>query len=279
MNRMSRFFKSVLLAVGFGISSAMLVVPASSVVIIDAELQDWSFAGIFGRYDKNQLQRGFQVFQQSCAACHGAKQISFRNLSEEGGPSFSESQVKALAAEYIIIDAELEDGERAATPADRWPEPFPTLRDARAANSGAFPPDFSLLAKARGITQRFPAWALNYFTAYQEGGTDYIYNLLVNFTDAPEDYDVPAGQYWNAYYGSTLAMASPLFDGMIDYEGDEFPETTEQYALDVAAFMMWMAEPGLNSRKQMGFQVLIFLFVLAGMMVMVKRKIWSDVKH
>ncbi len=279
MNKMNRFFKSVLLAVGVAISSAMLVVPASSVVIIDAELQDWSFAGVFGRYDKNQLQRGFQVFQQSCAACHGAKQIAFRNLSEEGGPSFSESQVKALAAEYIIIDAELEDGERAAIPADNWPEPFATIREAREANSGAFPPDFSLLAKARGITQRFPAWALNYFTAYQEGGADYIYNLLVNFTDAPEDYEVPAGQYWNAYYGSTLAMASPLFDGMVDYEGDEFPETTEQYALDVAAFMMWMAEPGLNSRKQMGFQVLIFLFVLAGMMVMVKRKLWSDVKH
>ncbi len=275
---MNRFFKSVLLAVGLGVSGSMLAAPAKAVVVIEAELQDWSFGGIFGRYDKNQLQRGFQVFQQSCAACHGAKQISFRNLSEEGGPAFSESQVKALAAEYTIIDPELEEGERPATPADNWPDPFPTIKDARAANNGAVPPDFSVLAKARGISQKFPAWALNYFTGYQEGGADYIYNLLVNFKDAPEGVDVLPGQYWNAYYGGTLAMASPLFDGMIDYEGD-FPETVEQYALDVAAFMMWMAEPQLNSRKQMGFQVLVFLFVLTGLMIAVKRKLWSKVEH
>jgi len=279
MNNMNGFFKKILLAVGFAVSSAAFITPASAEVVIETELQDWSFGGVFGRYDKNQLQRGFQVFQQSCAACHGAKQISFRNLSEEGGPSFSESQVKALAAEYIVIDAELEAGERKATPSDRWPAPFETIKDARDANSGAFPPDFSVLAKARGVSKRFPDWAFNYFTGYQEGGADYIYNLMTNFTDAPEDVVVPPGQYWNAFYRGTLAMSPPLFDGLIDYEGDEFPETTEQYALDVAAFMMWMAEPQLNSRKQMGFQAIIFLIVLAGMMVMVKRKIWSDVKH
>ncbi len=279
MKKPGNIFRSLVLAVIIGLAGGLTGTAQAKVVGLEAELQKWSFGGFFGTYDTNQLQRGFQIFQQSCSSCHSANLLAFRNLSEEGGPSFSEEQVKALAAEYTIYDAELEDGERKAVPADRWPAPFQTELDTRGANNGALPPDFSVLAKARGISQKFPYWAFNYFTAYQEGGPDYIYNLLVNYGDAPASEELLDGQSWNNYLGRGLAMAPPLGDGFISYDGEGVPETLEQYATDVAAFMMWMADPHLVSRKQMGFRVLTFLFLLAGLMYLVKRKIWADVKH
>lgn len=280
----NNFFKSVLFAVTLGLSGTLVAAPVNAAGggNVEAELQKWSFAGLFGTYDENQLQRGFQIFREICSSCHGAKYLAFRNLSEVGGPGFSEAQVKTLAAEYIILDPEIEAGERAAVPADHWPEPFETELDARGSNNGAFPPDLSVMAKARGISQKFPIWAFNYFTAYQEGGPDYIYNLLVNYHEAPEHTEVPDGQYWNDFFGGPLSMSPPLDDGYIEYEGEgngTVPLTTEQYAKDVSAFMMWMADPHLNSRKQMGFRTLTFLFLLAGMMYLVKRKIWSNVEH
>ncbi len=283
MTYKNNFFKSALFAVTLGLTGGLVATPAlSEGVGVEAELQSWSFAGLFGTYDQNQLQRGFQIFREVCSSCHSANLISFRNLSEEGGPGFTEAQVKALAAEYIIIDPEIEAGERAAVPADRWPAPFETELDARGSNGGALPPDFSVLAKARGISQKFPYWALNYFTAYQEGGPDYIYNLLTNYHEAPQDVEVPDGKYWNAYFGGPISMAPPLDDGFIEYVGEgngEVPLTTEQYAKDISAFMMWMADPHLASRKQMGFRTLTFLFLLAGMMYLVKRKLWANVEH
>ncbi|WP_133571610.1 cytochrome c1 [Maritalea mobilis] len=247
----------------------------------EAKLIDWTFGGVFGTYDKAQLQRGFQVFQEVCSACHGAELFSFRMLEKEGGPEYSEAQVKALAASYTIQDPEHIDGERSGVPADKWPSPFETVQDAKDANGGVMPPDFSVLAKARNVPQKFPNWIGNYFTAYQEGGADYIYNLLTGYNDAPEGVEVGAGQYWNDHFhgtGGTLAMAPPLFDEMVDYEG-EAPETVDQYAKDIAAFMMWLAEPDMTSRKALGFNVLMFLFLFAGMMYMVKRKLWSSVDH
>lgn len=244
-----------------------------------AELQDWSFAGLFGTYDTNQLQRGFQVFQEVCSNCHGARLLSFRNLSEPGGPEFSEAQVKMLAAEYYIADPELEEGERTATPADRWPSPFVTELDARDANNGAFPPDFSVLAKARGISQPFPDWAINYFTAYQEGGADYIYNLLVNYEEPPHGVEVGEGQSYNSFLGRGLSMMSPLMEELVEYEGEGVPLTVEQYATDVAAFMYWVSDPHLVSRKEIGFNVLVFLSVLALLMYLVKRRLWAGIKH
>lgn len=241
-----------------------------------AELQSWSFGGLFGTYDEHQLQRGFQIFREVCANCHGANLIAFRNLSEHGGPGFSEEQVKALAATYMIADPDAEGGRRAGVAADRWPSPFDTEQDARDANGGALPPDFSVLAKARGIHQDFPFWAFNYFTAYQEGGADYIYNLLTNYHEATEGVEVPPGQYYNAFMGGTLAMAPPLEDGFVTYEGEGAPETLDQYSKDISAFMMWMADPHLAERKATGFRVLIILIVLAGLMYMVKRRIWAN---
>jgi len=244
-----------------------------------AEQQSWSFAGLFGTYDKNQLQRGFQVFREVCSNCHSARLLKFRNLSEEGGPEFSEEQIKLLASEYTVTDPEALDGERPAIAADAWPSPFATEQDARDANNGAVPPDFSVLAKARGIHQDFPYWLFNYFTAYQEGGPDYIYNLLVSYEDPPHGVEVGAGQAYNAYLGSGLSMQPPLQDELVTYEGDGVPMTVEQYARDVSAFMMWVAEPHLVSRKEMGFRALIFLGVFAVLMYLVKRKLWSDIPH
>lgn len=258
------------------------------------ERQPWSFGGIFGTYDTNQLQRGFQVFREVCSSCHGAHLLSFRNLMEEGGPEFSEAQVRALAAEYEVPDITAESGRRPAVPADRWPSPFANDQEARDSNGGALPPDFSVLAKARGVKDPFPTWVFNYFTAYQEGGPDYIHALLNGYHDevpetAPHNadgtpFDLPEGKYYNDYFpGHAIGMAPPLADGSIDYAeaegGASVPETLEQYSTDVSAFLMWMAEPHLVSRKQTGFAVLVFLVLFAGLMYATKRKIWGGIEH
>ncbi|MDY6961110.1 MAG: cytochrome c1 [Pseudomonadota bacterium] len=249
------------------------------------ERQDWSFAGIFGTYDQNQLQRGFQVFREVCSSCHGARLIAFRNLAEEGGPRFSEEQVKALASEYEVADPTADGGVRTAVPADRWPSPFATEQDARDANGGALPPDFSVLANARGVTDPFPFWVFNYFTAYQEGGPDYIHALLNGYhEEAPEGFELAEGKYYNDFFpGHAIGMAPPLQDGLVTYaaaEGEaEVPMTVEQYSQDVAAFMMWMAEPHLVGRKQTGFVVLLFVIGFAALMYMTKRRIWAGIEH
>ncbi|WP_404402710.1 cytochrome c1 [Pelagibacterium halotolerans] len=242
-----------------------------------AEQQNWSFAGVFGTYDQNQLRRGFQIFSQSCSSCHGLEYIAFRNLSEPGGPEYSEEQVRALAEQFTIADPEAEGGEREGIPADRWPDPFPSDQIARDANGGALPPDLSLMAKARSIHLEFPWWIFTYFTAYQEGGADYIYNLLTSYEEAPEGVEMQPGQYYNAFFdGHSIAMPPPLADGMIDYEGEGTPETVDQYARDIAAFLQWTADPHMVHRKELGFRVIIFLIGFAILMYLVKRRIWRD---
>jgi ubiquinol-cytochrome c reductase cytochrome c1 subunit len=249
------------------------------------ERQPWSFAGIFGTYDENQLQRGYQVYREVCASCHGARLVAFRNLSEAGGPGFSPEQVRALAAEYEVADPTAVDGTRPAVAADRFPSPFANDQEARDANGGSLPPDFSVLAKARGVSDPFPTWVFNYFTAYQEGGPDYIHALLNGYhEEAPEGFELPEGRYYNDYFpGHAIAMAPPLSDGQVTYEpgedGATVPLTVEQYSTDVAAFMMWMAEPHLAGRKQTGFVVLLFLVGFAGLMWATKRKVWAGIEH
>jgi ubiquinol-cytochrome c reductase cytochrome c1 subunit len=243
--------------------------------------QPWSFAGVFGTYDEHQLQRGFQVFREVCSSCHSARLMAFRNLSEHGGPGFSEEQVKALAAEYQIADVDAEGGVRPAVAADRWPAPFASDQEARDANGGALPPDFSVIAKARGTTQPFPWWILNYFTGYSEGGPDYIHALLNGYEETPpEGTEVPEGKYFNHFFpGNAIGMAPPLQDGLVAYEDAAFPQTADQYARDVSAFLMWMAEPHLVDRKETGFKVILFLILFAGLMWLVKQKLWSRVEH
>jgi ubiquinol-cytochrome c reductase cytochrome c1 subunit len=278
------------LILSFGMGAAAQAAEAGVAI----EKQSWSFAGIFGTYDENQLQRGFQVYREVCASCHGARLIAFRNLAEAGGPGFSEEQVKALAAEYEVADPAADGGFRTAVPADRWPSPFASEQDARDANGGALPPDFSVLAKARGVSDPFPFWVFNYFTGYSEGGPDYIHALLTGYHDevpetAPHNsdgtpFELAEGKYYNDYFpGHAIGMAPPLQDELVTYtvaEGQaEVPLTVDQYATDVAAFMMWMAEPHLAGRKQTGFVVLLFLVIFAGLMYATKRKIWAGIEH
>lgn len=271
------------LAIAAGLMTGAAVAAEHSGPQIQKE--SWSFAGIFGTYDENQLQRGFQVFREVCSSCHSARLIAFRNLSEHGGPGFSEAQVKALAAEYEVADVTADGGKRPAVAADRWPSPFASEQDARDANGGALPPDFSVLAKARGVTDAFPWWITNYFTGYQEGGPDYIHALLNGYHDeAPEGFDLPEGKHYNDYFpGHAIGMGPPLQDGLVAYEAGEgeaaVPQTVEQYSHDVSAFMMWMAEPHLVSRKETGFKVILFLMVFAGLMWATKRKIWQGIEH
>ncbi|MDB5506336.1 MAG: cytochrome c1 [Devosia sp.] len=246
--------------------------------------ESWSFGGVFGTYDEHQLQRGFQVFRESCSSCHSARLLAFRNLSEPGGPGFTEGQVKALAAEYTIADPLVEGGERPGVAADRWPAPM-SEADAKA-SFGVVPPDFSVIAKARGTTQQFPWWIVNYFTAYQEGGPDYIHALLNGYhEEVPEGFELPEGKYYNDYFpGHAISMPPPLTDGAVDYAdaeegGVNVPETLDQYSRDVAAFLMYVAEPHMVARKETGFRVILFLVLLAGLMFFVKRRLWAGIEH
>ena len=263
------------LALGLALAAPASAAEGEAPII---EKQPWSFTGPFGTFDKNQLQRGFQVFQTVCANCHGARLMSFRNLAERGGPEFSEDQVKALAASYSIADPTTESGTRPGVPADRWPPP--PLGEADAiASFGVAPPDLSVMAKARTIAQPFPWWLINIFTGYQEGGPDYIHALMLGYKDPPpEGATVPDGKFYNEVFpGHAFGMPPQLFDGSVPYEEETFPQTVDQYATDVAAFLMWVAEPHLVARKETGLRVLVFLFLFAGLMWFVKQKLWAPV--
>jgi ubiquinol-cytochrome c reductase cytochrome c1 subunit len=235
--------------------------------------QKWSFYGPFGRYDQAQLQRGFQVYREVCSNCHSLDMVAFRNLADPGGPGFSEAQVKALAATYKIKDGPNDTGEmfeRPGRPSDYFPWNFSNVQAATAA-LGAAPPDMSLLAKARTYERGFPLFLIDPIIQYQEQGADYIYALLNGYTN---DNDAN----WNEYFpGHKTAMPKPLSDDVVGY-ADGSPKTIAQYAKDVSAFLTWAAEPKLEERKRLGFRVLIFLIVYAGMLLLVKRRIWLRAK-
>lgn len=236
------------------------------------ERQIWSFYGPFGKFDQAQLQRGFQVYREVCSNCHSLKLLAFRDLADPGGPGFSEAQVKALAAEYKIKDGPNEAGdmfERPGRPSDYFPWTFANPQAARAA-LGALPPDMSVLAKARTYERGFPLFLVDPIIQYQEQGVDYIFALLNGYSKADDPN-------WNEYMlGHRIAMPAPLSDGMVDYT-DGSPKTVRQYAKDVSAFLMWAAEPKLEERKRLGFRVLIYLGVFAGLLYLVKRKIWARI--
>jgi cytochrome c1 len=251
----------------------------------------WSFSGPFGVYDRMQLQRGFKVYRENCASCHGLEKISFRNLAQPGGPRFSEGQVRALAAEYKVMDGPNEEGamfERPARPADRIPKPFPNVEAAKAANGGAVPPDFSVIAKARSYERGFPLYVLDVVTMYQQQGPDYIAALLKGYEAPPKGVTVEAGLHWNKYFpGNKIAMSNPLvalFDDAgkaLDaaYYTDGTPVTKEQVVSDVAAFLMWAAEPKLEERKRTGVTVMLWLGVLALLLFLLKKRIWARIDH
>ncbi len=236
--------------------------------------QSWSFSGFFGGFDQAQLRRGLQVYKEVCSACHRLS-IPFRALGDGDGPGLSGADVTALAASYQVVNDEPNDkGEifkRAGAPSDFFPPPeaFPNDQ-AAAATLGKAPPDMALLAKALKFERGFPWFIFDAapFVQYQEMGADYIYAIVAGYTK-PDD------PQWNLYFpGHTIAMPKPIADGAVAYT-DGTPPTLDNYARDVAAFLSWAADPNLAERKKTGLRVMIFLFVLAGLLYFTKKRVWS----
>ena len=221
---------------------------------------DWSFEGIFGTFDRASLQRGYQVYQDVCAGCHSVQHLSYRNLSEKGGPEFLPEEAKAIAAQFEVTDGPNEDGEMFTRPgrlSDKFVKPFPNVKAAAAANEGAYPPDMSVLAKAR------------------KGGADYIYSLLMGYEEAPAGYELDDGVYYNKYMsGNKIKMAEPISDGSVQY-ADGTKTTKAQISKDVTTFLVWAADPHLEARHKMGFKVFFFLFILLTLVYLSKQKVWS----
>ena len=273
------------------LAAASFTGPALAAGEIEIKHPSWTFSGPFGTYDNQQLQRGYQGYREVCSGCHSMNFVAFRNLAEEGGPGFTEDQVKALVAEFEVTDGPDENGdmfERPARPSDRFPAPFANEAAAKASNNGALPPDFSLIAKARAVERGFPTFVFDIFTQYQEGGPDYIYSLLTGYPEGSDTEPDEQGFYENHSFiaAKVLAMAPPLSDGLITYAQNadddpknDVPETVDQYAKDITAFLMWAAEPHLEARKAMGLKVMIFLIIFSGLLYYTKKKVWSAVAH
>jgi cytochrome c1 len=229
----------------------------------------FSFEGPFGTYDRAALQRGYQVYKEVCAACHSLNFIAFRNLADKGGPEFSEAQARALAAAVRVPAEPNEQGEtvdekgvpltRPAVLSDKIPPPYPNENAARANNSGALPPDLSLMTKAR------------------MHGARYVYSLLTGYGEKePAGHHTPDGKHYNPYFeGWAIGMPKPINENGVTYS-DGTKATVEQQAHDVVTFLAWTAEPKMEDRKRMGFGVLIFLAALAGVLFLAYRKVWKD---
>lgn len=231
---------------------------ASAAHSVVAELP-WSFDGIFGTYDRAAMQRGFQVYKEVCSACHSMSRLAYRNLADLG---YSEGEIKAIAADVVVADGPNDEGdmfERPGRPSDPFKSPYANVQQAKYANNGAYPPDLSLIAKAR------------------HGGANYIHAILTGYEDPPANKEILPGQYWNtAMNGNILAMPPPLNAGQVTYS-DGTAESVDQYARDVAHFLTWAAEPHMEQRKRTGVKVFLFLLVFTGVMYAVKRKTWLKV--
>ena len=263
------------------IAVAALTTWLFSEVVLAAESQktakdiSLSFDGAFGTFDRAQLQRGFKVYKEVCANCHSMRLISFRNLSEGG--VFTEAQVKALAATYTVKDGPDANGEmfdRPGLASDRLPSPFPNAEAAKVANGGVVPPDLSLLTKSR------PGWYGTFNQLWNGiGGPQYVYSVLTGYEepDAEMAKEQPEGKYYNPYFGSGhwIGMPPPLAEGQVVFD-DGAPGTVDAMARDVSAFMAFTADPNMESRKRIGFMVMIYLAVLSVLLYFVKKRVWAD---
>ena len=224
---------------------------------------DWSFKGLFGKFDRAALQRGYQVYTEVCSSCHSMKYLSYRNLAEKGGPEFSIEQAKAIAASFEVKDGPNSDGDMFTRPgrlSDKFVMPYDNVQAAQAANGGAYPPDMSVLVKARG------------------GGVDYIYSLLQGYEDPPAGVTLDDGVYYHKYmYGNKIKMANQLSDGLVEYS-DGTTASVEQMSKDVTTFLMWSAEPHLESRHQMGFKAIVYLIILTILVYFSMKRIWSRIE-
>ena len=224
---------------------------------------DWSFKGLFGKFDRASLQRGYQVYTEVCASCHSMKLLSYRNLAEKGGPEFSKEQAKAIALNFELRDGPNSDGEmftRSAKLSDKFVKPYQNIEEAKALNGGAYPPDMSVLVKARS------------------GGADYIYSVLVGYDDPPTDVTIDDGVYYNTYMtGNKIMMPNPLSEGLVEYT-DGTKATEEQMAKDVTTFLAWAAEPHLEARHRIGFKAILYLIILTILAYFSMKKIWSRIE-
>ena len=219
--------------------------------------QNWSFEGIFGRYDNSTLQRGLQIYQEVCTACHGMKRLRFRELQDLG---FTNDQIKQYPKTFEILDGPNELGEMFMRPgesSDTFISPYKNKEEAKASFNGSYPPDLSLLTKAI------------------KNGPDYIYSLLTGYEDPPKEFKLTDGLYYNPYYdGKVIAMPPPLYDNAIEYI-DGTNASLDQLSYDIVHFLNWAAEPKLQKRKSLGLKVLLFLIVLTLLLYVTMKEIWS----
>ncbi|HEY1710398.1 MAG TPA: cytochrome c1 [Rhizomicrobium sp.] len=233
--------------------------------------ESWSWDGIFGTYDRGQLQRGFQVYKEVCSACHSLNRVSFHDLSYENGGTgmFNDAEVKAIAAAYKIPAEPNDKGEttdangnpltRPGIPADHFPPPFANEQAARSANGGALPPDQSLIVKAR------------------DGGADYIYSVVTgDGQKPPHGFAVLQGKYYDPYFpGRNISMPPPLTANQVTY-ADGTKATVDQEAKDIVAFLSWASEPKLEDRHRIGLGVMLFMILLSGLLYLSYRTLWKD---
>lgn len=242
---------------------ALALTPALALASTDAKHPKqvpWVFDGMQGHFDRQSIQRGFQVYKEVCSACHGLKRVAFRNLQDVG---FSEAEVKALAAGYTIQDGPNDLGDmfdRPGRASDHFPSPFANEQAARSANNGAYPPDLSLIVKAR------------------HDGANYLYSLLTGYGEPPADFTLNEGMHYNPYFpGAQIAMPQPIAsDGQVTYE-DGTSATVDQMSRDVVNFLQWAAEPEMEQRKMMGIKVMIFLGIMSVLFFFAKRRVWQNI--
>jgi cytochrome c1 len=298
-----------LLAAALALGVAGAASAAGSGKTLPLKHEHWHFKGPFGTYDKEAMQRGFQVYKTVCASCHALNELSYRNLGDKGGPFHLDECpsgvpettncsvpaqnpiVKAIAAEYTVKDGPDDTGEmfdRPGIPSDRFARPYANEQQARAANGGAYPPNLALIMKAR------------------HHGPDYVYSLLTGYEEAPATVQLAPNQHYNPYFagdmsqllkpefrdeeghpkegvdippGGVLAMKAPLADGIVDYADEAVPETVEQYAKDVVEFLTWASEPKMEERKSLGVVTMGYLIILSLILFFSYRAIWSKVDH
>ncbi len=232
-----------------------------STTALHPKKMNWEFDGIFGRFDRASAQRGYQVYKEVCSACHGLQRVAYRNLAEIG---FSENEIKQIAAEASVSDGPFEDGEmfdRRGLASDKFVGPYANEQAARSANGGAYPPDLSLIIKAR------------------HDGPNYVYSLLTGFAEAPEGFIMASGKNYNPYFeGRQISMPPPITDdGQVDYKDGTYA-TKEQMAIDIVNFLQFAAEPETENRKKMGIRTMIFLGILLVILIAAKKAVWKNLK-
>jgi len=245
----------------FIFNSATASTAVSPTSALPAKQQKWEFDGIFGRFDRTSAQRGYQVYKEVCSACHGLKLVSYRNLATIG---FTDTEIKQIASEYLVSDGPNDDGEmfeRSGLPSDKITGPYANEQAARSANGGAYPPDLSLIIKAR------------------HDGANYVYSLLTGYQQATDGFELASGKSYHPYFeGRQISMPAPLVeDGQIEYKDGTYA-TKEQMAIDVVNFLQFAAEPETEHRKKMGIRSMLFLFILFVLLLIAKKAVWRNVK-